>query len=476
MIELLLLAVAIALVIACGAFVAAEFAFVTVDRATVERAVAEGDAKARGVQAALRTLSTQLSGAQLGITVTNLLIGFLSEPAIAELIKGPLGTLGVPAGATHGVALTIALLLSTSFTMVLGELVPKNLAIARPLATARAVQGYMRAFTRANHVVIRWFNGFANAILHRLGIEPQEELASARSAEELTSLVRRSAEQGTLELETATLLQRSLAFGDRRADDVMTPRVRMRTVDADEPVIRVIEAARESGFSRFPVIGETPDEVVGIVHVKHAVGVPHEQRGEVPVAEVMARPVLVPSSIELDPLLAILREGGLQIAVVVDEFGGVDGLVTLEDVVEEIVGEVVDEHDRRDMSARRRPDGSWMLSGLLRPDEASRATGVLLPEDEEYETLGGLIQDELSRMPAVGDEVELTTRDVDGRRCEATLTVVRLDGLRVDRVLLEAECVEEEDEPERAHERNGNGNGHRGGKGDRDGDGDGGGR
>ncbi|HEY4277310.1 MAG TPA: hemolysin family protein [Conexibacter sp.] len=453
MIEVLLIVVAIALVIACGAFVAAEFAFVTIDRATVDRAAASGDLKARGVQRALRSLSTQLSGAQLGITITNLMIGYLAEPSIAKLIDGPLASIGVPEGASHGVAVVIALILSTGFTMVLGELVPKNLAIAKPLDTARAVQGFMRSFTRVNRVVIRWFNSVANAVLARLGIEPQEELASARSAEELTSLVRRSAEQGTLELETAALLQRSLAFGDRRADDVMTPRVRMRTLPAEAPVIRVIEAARESGFSRFPVTADRLDDIVGIIHVKHAVGVPHEQRGEVPIRDVMARPVLVPSSIELDPLLAILREGGLQIAVVVDEFGGVDGLVTLEDVVEEIVGEVVDEHDRRDLSARRRPDGSWILSGLLRPDEAARATGVLLPEDEEYETLGGLMQDELSRLPEVGDEVVLQTRDVEGRGCVATLTIVRLDGRRVDRVLLESEPVEEEDEHEHDEER-----------------------
>lgn len=446
MIELLLVLIAIALVVICGLFVAAEFSFVTIDRATVDRAAETGDARAKGVQRALRSLSTQLSGAQLGITVTNLLIGFLSEPAIAELIDGPLETFGVPSGAVHGVALTLALIISTVFTMVLGELVPKNLAIARPLQTARAVQGFMRGFTRVNHGLIHWFNSVANTILHRLGIEPQEELASARSAEELTSLVRRSAEQGTLELETATLLQRSLAFGDRRADDVMTPRVRMRTLDDDEPVIRVIEAARESGFSRFPVVGESSDEVVGIVHVKHAVSVPYDRREEIPIRAVMSRPVMVPSSIELDPLLAILRDGGLQIAVVVDEFGGVDGLVTLEDVVEEIVGEVVDEHDRRDLSARRRPDGSWILSGLLRPDEAARSTGVLFPEDEEYETIGGLIQDELNRLPAVGDEIVLQTRDTEGRRCEVTLTVVRLDGMRVDRLLFESECVDPDDE------------------------------
>jgi CBS domain containing-hemolysin-like protein len=473
MIELLLLAISALLILACGAFVAAEFSFVTIDRASAERAAEAGDARARGVVAGLRTLSTQLSGAQLGITVTNLLIGFLSEPAIAALIDGPLETLGVPAGGVRGLALTIALLLSTALTMVFGELVPKNLAISKPLDTARWVQGFMRAFTRVNHVLIRWFNGTANAILRRLGIEPQEELASARSAEELTSLVRRSAEQGTLELETATLLQRSLAFGERHADDVMTPRVKMRTLAADEPVIEVIKAARETGFSRFPVVGETPDEVVGIVHVKHAVAVPHEHRGEAPVSAVMVDPVLVPSSIELDPLLAILREGGLQIAVVVDEFGGVDGIVTLEDVVEEIVGEVVDEHDRRDLSARRRPDGSWILSGLLRPDEAARATGVLLPEDEEYETIGGLIADALERMPHVGDVVELDTRDLDGRRQHARLTVARMDGLRVDRIVFEAEAIEE---PTGEHElpgdgkRNGNG---RNGNGGSDGNGTG---
>lgn len=446
MTELLLIALALALVLVCGAFVLAEFAFVTVDRATVERAARDGDARARGVAEALRTLSTQLSGAQVGITVTNLLIGFLSRPAIAQLIDGPLASLGVPEGGVDGLALTIALLISTTFTMVFGELVPKNLAIARPFESARAVQGFMRTFTRANRVVIVTLNDIANAILRRFGVEPQEELASARSPEELTSLVRRSAEQGTLELETAALLQRSLAFGERRADDVMTPRVRMRTVTAVDPVVRVIEAARQTGFSRFPVVGESTDEVVGIVHVKHAVGVPYDRRDEVQVQAVMARPVMVPSSIALDPLLAILREGGLQIAIVVDEFGGVDGIVTLEDVVEEIVGEVVDEHDRRDVRARRRPDGSWVIAGLLRPDEAARATGVVLPEDEEYETVGGLIQDELGRLPAVGDEVVLTTRDVDGQRCQVTLTVVRLDGLRVDRVLLEAAPVADADD------------------------------
>jgi CBS domain containing-hemolysin-like protein len=434
----------VALVVACGLFVAAEFAFVTVDRSSVEHAAEEGDRKARGVLAALRSLSTQLSAAQVGITVTNLVIGFLAEPAIADLIDGPLASAGIPDGAVRGVSVVIALVLATSLTMIFGELVPKNLAIARPLATARAVQGFQRGFTTATGPAVRVLNSTANRILRRLGIEPQEELASARSAEELVSLVRRSGEEGTLELETATLLERSLTFGDRRAADVMTPRARMHALRTDAPVRAVLETSRATGRSRFPVIVEDNDEVVGIVHIKHAMAVPNDRRDDVLVGDAMVAPVLVPSTVELDPLLAMLREGGLQMAVVVDEFGTVDGIVTLEDLVEEIVGEVRDEHDERYDSVRRVGDRAWLLSGLLRPDEAGRAVGLLMPEDEEYETLAGLVGLLLGRMPEEGDSVELDAGDDEGRAHRVRLTVTDLDGLRVDRLRLEIEPLEDD--------------------------------
>jgi CBS domain containing-hemolysin-like protein len=449
--EVLLLAVSLALVLACGAFVAAEFSFVTVDRSTVERAAEEGDAGARGVLDALHSLSTQLSGAQLGITLTNLLIGFMAEPAIAELIDGPLEDLGVPSGAVSGISVAIGLILATAFTMVLGELVPKNLAIALPLGTAKLVQGFMRGFTRVFRPVIALFNASANAVLHRLGIEPQEELASARSPEELTSLAARSAQQGTLAADTATLLQRSIAFGDRRADDVMTPRTRMVALRDTDPIIKVIEEARSTGFSRFPVLGEGADEIAGIVHVKHAVRVPPEDRAKVPVSAVMVPPIVVPSSVELDPLLETLREGGLQMAVVVDEFGGIDGVVTLEDVVEEIVGEVRDEHDRRDEAIVPDGEGRWVLSGLLRPDEIADTTHVLVPESEEgdYETLAGLVTERLGRVPRVGDAVEFEARDDEGARRQIRLEVRGMDALRVDRLRMEVgppEHDEDEDD------------------------------
>lgn len=445
MIELLLLLVAIALVVACGFFVAAEFSLLTVDRPTVERAADGGDRRAGGVLAALRTLSTQLSGAQLGITVTNLAIGFLAEPSIARLIDGPLRSAGIPGGAVDGVAVAIALILATAFTMILGELVPKNLAIARPLATARRVAGFQRGFTHANAIPLRALNGTANRILRRLGIEPQEELASARSAEELGSLVRRSAEQGTLEPETAHLLQRSLAFGDRRALDVMTPRVRTHAITPLATASDVLRLSRETGHSRFPVEGEGAEEVIGIVHIKQAFTVPYEQRDTVTVGQIMSEPVVVPDTLELDPLLAMLREGGLQIAVVVDEFGAVAGVVTLEDLIEEIVGEVTDEHDAPETLAQRDADGSWLLSGLLRPDEATAVVGVEIPEDEDYETLGGLVALHLERVPDAGDEVQLLLPDEERPRYELTLTVTRMDALRVDELRLRVRPIEPED-------------------------------
>ncbi|MBK8294755.1 MAG: HlyC/CorC family transporter [Solirubrobacterales bacterium] len=437
MVELLLVLASLALILACGAFVAAEFSFVTVDRSAVDKKAEGGDRKAKGVAVALRSLSTHLSAAQLGITVTNLIIGFMAEPAIAGLLDGPLESVGVSGGAVRGISLAVAFILANGLTMIFGELVPKNLAIARPMETARTVQGFQRGFSRLFGPFVRLANGSANAILRRIGIEPQEELASARSPEELSSLVRRSAEQGTLGLPTANLVEKSIEFGERRADDVMTPRVRVETLAPDKPVMKVIEAAKQTGRSRFPVIAEGSEEVEGIVHLKHAVGVPYDQRETTLVRDVMADPVLVPSTVELDPLLTELRKQGLQIAVVVDEFGSFDGIVTLEDLIEEIVGEVRDEHDPREEPVRPISEDIWGLSGLLRPDEIEERTGIQLPEDEDYETVAGLIAMELGRVPGRGDTVRVVaTEEGDGPDREVELTVLRMDGLRVDRVRL----------------------------------------
>ena len=442
MTEVVYLLISLLLVAACGAFVAAEFALVTVDRPSVDRAAEQGDRGAAGVQSALRSLSTQLSGAQVGITVTNLAIGFLAEPAIAQLVDGPLEAAGLPASWVRPVSIGLGLVLATVLTMLFGELVPKNLAIARPLATAKATQAFQRGFTAAMKAPIRVLNGSANAIVRRLGIEPQEELRSARNSDELASLVRRSASQGTLDVGTARLMERSVTFADRMAGEIMTPRVRMDSVTVDAPVVEVVEAARRTGHSRFPVILGSDDDVVGAVHVKNAVAVPADQRATVTVRSVMVEPTVVPESLRLDPLLALLREEGFQMAVVVDEYGGTAGVVTLEDVVEEIVGDIADEHDRHGSMARRRRDGSLSVSGMLRPDEVESATGIELPEHEDYDTVAGLIMQRLGRMAEAGDAVVVPLPAHTDERGdplpaqEVELRVERLDGLRIDRVSL----------------------------------------
>jgi CBS domain containing-hemolysin-like protein len=362
----------------------------------------------------------------LGITVTSLAIGLVAEPSIATLLRRPLDALGFDADVTEIAALVSALLLATAVQMVFGELVPKNIALSRPAASVVWVVIPLIVFTKVTRPLIAVLNGTANQLLRLVGVEPVEELRSARTPDELASVVRRAGVQGALGSETAGLMERSLSFSAKTAADVMTPRTRVRTVSASWPVATVIEATRDTGHSRFPVIGDNVDDIRGVVHVKQAVAVANADRTTTRIRDVMTLPVLVPPSMALDPLLDRLQERGLQLAVVVDEYGGTAGIVTFEDLVEELVGEVVDEHDSPAPGIWRQPDGSWLLSGLLRPDEIQAAIGLELPAGRaSYETVAGLILQLLRRIPDVGDEV-----DVPG----ATLTVDRLDGRRIERV------------------------------------------
>jgi CBS domain containing-hemolysin-like protein len=448
--EALLLLAAAVLVVACGVFVAAEFSFVGVDRAAVERE-AEHDRRAQGVLAALRSLSTQLSAAQLGITVTNLAIGFLAEPAIARLLTGPLTALGLSGSGASAVSLVVALALSTAVTMIFGELVPKNLAISEPLRTSRTVQGVMRAFTTVTRPLVLVLNNTSNVLVRAVGVEPTEELASARSAEELFSLVRRSAAQGTLPDDTATLVQRTLAFTERHAADVMTPRGAMDTLAPTDTVATLLERAAATGRSRFPVLADDTAHAAepGVIGVRDALGVAEDDRATTTVGA-LARPLdAVPETLDLDRLLTLLRAGDVPLALVVDEYGDLAGLVTLEDLVEELVGDVRDEHDPGTPPGARLDDGSWRCDGLLRPDEASTLLGWSLPESPEYDTLAGLLAEHLGRVPDEGDTVTVTaTRpgaelgEIEEREVRITVetterwrvTAVRLDLLAVPEV------------------------------------------
>ncbi len=463
-----LLGVAVLLLALTAVYVAAEFALVTVDRAAVDRAAQAGEHRGRAVRRALRKLSTQLSGAQVGITLTTLALGYVMQPSLAALLTGPLARLGLTETAAASVSIALALVVATVLSMLFGELVPKNVAIADPMATARVVVGPLRLTTMLSRPLIWVLNGTANGVLRIFGIAPQEELRAARSASELGSLLRRSAAHGTMERRTAQILAQSLLFSGKAAADVLTPRVDMAVVRADDSADLVIDAALRSGFSRFPVIGQDADDVVGLVHLKRVVAVPPEQRSAIPVRALMVPAPVLPATLPLDDVLELLRGHGLQMAVVADEYGGTAGIVTLEDVVEELVGEIADEHDPKVGRPSPQPDGTWVLPGSLRPDEIAEFTGLTLPEPEEYETVAGLVIERLDRMPQVGDTVLVTAvlrgdvalgalapdRPIPaekgsdlGRAVTARLTARRVDGRRLVSVQISAGGPEEGAEP-----------------------------
>ena len=414
-------------------FVAAEFSLTALDSTVVEANARRGGRRDRLIQRAQHRLSFQLSGAQLGISITTLATGYLTEPMVADLPHPALSSIGISDRVADAIIAFLVLVVVTSVSMVFGELVPKYLALARPLSTARAVTGFQMLFSLLLTPAIRLTNGAANWIVRELGIEPAEELRSARSPQELVSLVRTSARSGTLDAATAALVRRSLQFGARTAEELMTPRSKIVALETDDTVADLVAAAAESGFSRFPVVDGDLDETVGIVHVKQVFAIPAADRART-LLTTLAQPVpVVPSTLDGDAVMAEIRANSLQTAMVVDEYGGTAGIVTVEDLIEEIVGDVRDEHDDAtpDVVAA---GGGWRVSGLLRIDEVASATGYRAPEGP-YETIGGLVLRELGHIPVAGEAVELPALDPDGLLDTSMpwqATVVRMDGRRID--------------------------------------------
>jgi CBS domain containing-hemolysin-like protein len=424
--EWFLLAAGLLLIAGTGFFVAVEFSLIALDQATVQRAIDDGDDGAIPLLTCLKSLSTQLSSCQLGITLTTLLTGYVMEPSVGRLLEAPLAAVGLPDVAVASISLVLAMVLATLLSMLLGELVPKNMAIALSFPIGRALARPQLMFTAFFKPAIVVLNGFSNKILNVFGLEAKEEISGARTPAELASLVRRSAAMGTLDAGTANFVARTLDFSTRTAADVMTPRIRVETIEADQPVSDILAAARRTGYSRFPVIGESADDIRGLVHVKKAVAVPWDRRQNLEAGAIMTEVLRVPETIHLDALLAELRDGNLQLAVVLDEYGGTAGIATLEDLVEEIVGEVADEHDKVRPGLLQSASGDWYFPGLLRPDELSeQIPGLTVPDEAAYETVGGYVMSKLGRIAAVGDTVP-----VEG----GTLSVTRMDGRRIDRI------------------------------------------
>lgn len=423
MTEVVLLFVALALTLACAVFVAAEFSLTTVERGQLERAAREGQKGAAGAVRAVRQLTFQLSGAQLGITVTSVVIGMLAEPSVARLLRGPLEGAKLSASLASSLAVALGVAVSTVVLMVVGELVPKNWAISRPVPVARTIAAPQRLFTAAFAPFIRHLNEMANRLVRAFGMEPTEELASARTPQELVALARHSAAEGVLPRDSAELFVRTLHLAELTAENVMTPRVAVRALPVTATAADAAALTLETGLSRFPVYEGGLDEVAGAVHIKDVLAVEERRRAETPVVELLTDAVLVPDSLPVDRLLERLR-GTRSLGVVVDEYGGTAGVVTLEDIVEEVVGEVRDEHDPAETpDLERTGPGRWEAGGSARLDQLA-AIGLAVPEGP-YETVAGLLATELARIPEVGDTVE-----VDGWR----LTVLMTARHRAERV------------------------------------------
>ncbi|MEV0962342.1 hemolysin family protein [Streptomyces sp. NPDC049910] len=432
MTEALLLLVALALTLACAVFVAAEFSLTTVERGELERAARTGDRGAESALKAVKRLTLQLSGAQLGITVTSLLIGMLAEPSVSALLRGPLQAAGLPAGAVSTVSTLLGVAISTVVLMVVGELVPKNWAISRPLAVARVVAGPQRGFTAAFGPLIHHLNNTANRMVRRIGLEPAEELASARTPEELIALARHSAREGAIEADSAELFVRTLHLGELTAENVMTPRVDVRALEVQATAADAANLTLATGLSRFPVYRDSLDEVIGTVHIRDVLALDEDKRPLTPIADLATAPLLVPHSLPVDKLLGRLRRARTM-AVIIDEYGGTAGVATVEDIVEEVVGEVRDEHDPHETPdlepAEPAPDGRpvWDADGSVRIDQL-REIGFTAP-DGPYETLAGLVATRLERIPAAADRL-----DIDGWQ----LSVLHTEHHRADRVRITA--------------------------------------
>ncbi|TQM79158.1 CBS domain containing-hemolysin-like protein [Saccharothrix saharensis] len=425
----------VALTAATGYFVAQEFAYMAVDRGRLQQMAESGDKAAERALRVTQKLSFMLSGAQFGITVTALLAGYVAEPLLGTGLADLLGLTGLSTAVAVSLSMVVALVFATVVQMVLGELLPKNFAIARPEPLAKALSASTLVYLKIAGPVIRLFDATANRLLRAVGIEPVEELPQGATPEDLRQIVTDAGAEGHLDAELSRLLDRGLGFRDLVAEQAMTPRVVVHSVRADEPVLRVVELL-DTGHSRFPVFGDDLDDLRGVVGLAEVLTVDAERRADALIGDIASPALVVPSSLPLPAVLERLRAERRQLACVVDEFGGFAGVVSLEDLAEELVGEIHDEDDLVEDVIEPVGEGRWRVPGRMRVDEIADATGVELPEHDSYDTVSGLVLSRLGRTARVGDEVE-----VDGASVRVTAVARNVP----DSILLATRTAERED-------------------------------
>lgn len=398
------LLIALVLLLANAFFVAAEFGLIAARPTKLEQFAEEGHRRARSALRSTQEISFMLAGTQLGITMASLGLGYVAEPAVARLIESGLHALALPDRATHALAVVAALSIVVFLHMVIGEMAPKNIAIAEPERTALALALPYRVYATVFRPVILVLNLAARAILSLLRVEQKKDLAAARSSEEIGFLISESAKGGMLEVFEHRLLSSAVAFGSRDAGAVMIPRTEVTAAPVTVTPRELERLVVETGHSRLPIYRDDLDNVVGFFHAKDLLKV-DEEAWDDPVRPRLIRQMLVvPESLRLHPLLLEMRRQRKHFALVVEEHGGTAGIVTLEDLLEELVGEILDEYDEDQVGIQRLPQERFLVPGALRIDEAAERLGVDLPPGE-YETIAGFLMDRLGRIPTRRDSV-----------------------------------------------------------------------
>ena len=407
----------VALLLANGFFVAAEFAVITARRNVLEQSP---KSSARVAVALNRNLSLSLTAAQLGITMASLGLGAVAEPALAHLFEEALGWLQMPAGVSHAVALGIALFIVVFLHMVIGEMAPKNIAISKPERSAMALAHPFRAFIVVFRPLIAALNAIANSVLRLFGVRPADTLDVGHTADDLAVIIATGQEEGVIEAFTHRLLTGAIVFGDLDAAEAMIPRPDVVSIGIDATIAEIETLMKSTGHSRVPVHRGDLDDVIGFIHVKDLMGISDDDRDRKIAPEVVRSTLFVPESAHIRAVLDEMRRSRIHFAMVVDEHGSTAGIITMEDIAEELVGEISDEYDRRERRLTRTSDGRVLASATIRPDQLIQY-GIDLPEGD-YETIGGLIMERLGRLPVAGDIVEEE---------EWRIRVIRTDGRRV---------------------------------------------
>ena len=428
------LAVVLILVFANAFFVAAEFALVGARRSKIDQMAGEGDRLAKAAQTAIKDLDRYISATQLGITLASLSLGWIGEPALAGLIDRFLGLFGVnpPSATVHTAAAVVtAFVIITFLHIVLGELAPKSLALVKPEAVSRHLALPLMVFAKVMAPAISVLNGTANWMMRKVGISPQSEAQHVHSPEELRLLVMQARAHGTLDETDSAMLAGVFDFHEKKAYDVMRPRTEVAALDIDSTAEEVWDVVRRERYSRYPVYRDTLDDVMGVFLAKDL----WLYDGKAPFSlKEFVRPALyVPSSRPAERVMEDLRKTRAQMAIVLDEYGGTAGILTMEDLVEEVVGDITDEYDMASRTAVE-TDGVLELAGNLSLVDVRSDHHLRIPEGD-WSTLGGYAFGRLGRLPKIGDRVpfpggELEVIAMDGRRV-AGLRVHRDNGEKV---------------------------------------------